>query len=70
MIKHDDKLAYVYWLWQVNIELKNLIAKQIGENENSAEEPRENGTACAQEDLSGSSDIHEENSEEADVDGG
>ncbi|EOY22658.1 PREDICTED: E3 ubiquitin-protein ligase ORTHRUS 2 isoform X1 [Theobroma cacao] len=55
---------------KVNIELKNLIAKQIGENENSAEEPRENGTACAQEDLSGSSDIHEENSEEADVDGG
>ncbi|XWS51515.1 hypothetical protein CRYUN_Cryun12cG0182400 [Craigia yunnanensis] len=55
---------------QVNIELKNLIDKQIKENENSAVEPCKKGTDCTEEDLSGIKDNHEVNSEEEDVNDG
>ncbi|XP_022737361.1 E3 ubiquitin-protein ligase ORTHRUS 2-like [Durio zibethinus] len=56
---------------QVNMELQNLIAKQIAEIKDSADKaPREKGTICAEEDLSGTKENHEENSDEADVDDG
>ncbi|XWS60190.1 hypothetical protein CRYUN_Cryun07bG0014400 [Craigia yunnanensis] len=61
--------AYLFPI-DVNIELKNLIDKQIGETKDSAEDSCEKGTVRTEEDLSGSSYNHEENFVEADVDDG